>query len=217
LARSEHRVPNEAVTYVFTGNETADTDKKDASVEMIRHSLSELPGATLTGMGVLSHDAEANVARQLPRLICVAMIAIAAYLLIHFRNLTDLILSLLPTLFSLACVLAFDRLSGTRLNIINLVAFPLLIGIDVDYGVFLVSAARHKRRSGLGQEELLAHISPSFSAVILCAAATILGFASLLMTSIPAVHSLGLLVSVGILACGAAIGLLCVPAICMGW
>jgi predicted RND superfamily exporter protein len=206
--------PTEAVTYVFT---EANSPQSESSIESIRASLKNIPDATLTGLGVLSHDAETNVARQLPRLICIAMCAIAIYLLIHFRNLTDLILSLLPTVFSLACVLAFDRLYGTRLDIVNLVAFPLLIGIDVDYGVFLVSAARQKRRSVMDQDELLASITPSFSAVILCATATILGFASLLFTSIPAVHSLGLLVSLGILTCGAAIALFCIPAMFMGW
>lgn len=207
---SQIKMPAEAVTYVFTkatGNSSATN-----SIGSVRGALSDVPGATLTGLDVLGHDAQENVGRQLPKLIGVAMGLIAIYLLIHFRNFTDAALSLLPTIFSIACVLAYARLSGTGLNIINLVAFPLLIGIDVDYGVFLVSSARKKQRRTIAPEDRLAKISPSFSAVILCAAATILGFASLMFTSIPSVSSLGLLVSIGILACVIAISLVVVPA-----
>jgi predicted RND superfamily exporter protein len=38
-----------------------------------------------------------------------------------------------------------------------------------------------------------------------------------LFTSIPAIHALGLLVSIGILACVAAIALICLPLMLMGW
>lgn len=200
----------DAVTYVFSKDESASARGTD-SIDEIRASLVNLHGVTLTGLGVLSHDAEANVARQLPRLIVIAMGMIALYLLVHFRNLTDLILSLLPTFFSLACVMAFSRIEGVRLNIINLVAFPLLIGIDVDYGVFLVSAVRRNKRAAMGHEQFLEELRPSFSAVTVCAAATVLGFASLLFTSIPAVHSLGMMVSVGIVACLGAIWMMVVP------
>ncbi|HEY1684072.1 MAG TPA: MMPL family transporter [Tepidisphaeraceae bacterium] len=201
----------DAVTYIFTDAHSGDV------IESVRTALADTPGATLTGLGVLSHDAEANAGRQFPRLILVALIANVLYLLIYFRNVHDLVLSFLPTVVSLGCILIFVSLSGLRLNIINLVAFPLLLGIDVDYGVFLVAAARRKRRKIMSQDELMQSLSPSFSAVLLCASATILGFGSLLFTSIPAIHALGLLVSIGILACVAAIALICVPLMGMGW
>jgi predicted RND superfamily exporter protein len=106
------------------------------------------------------------------------------------------------------------RLSGQRLNMINLVAFPLLIGIDVDYGIFLVSAARRDGgMRGLSLQQMIERLAPSASAVILCAATTFIGFVTLVWTSVPAVRSLGVAVSVGVLTCAAATFLFVTPAL----
>jgi predicted RND superfamily exporter protein len=119
----------------------------------------------------------------------------------QFRNVTDCLLATLPAVFGLACLLAFMRLSGMKLNLINLIAFPLLVGIDVDYGIFLTAACRRREMNGLSGQQLRARLHPASSAVLLCAAATTLGFGSLAFCSIPAVQSLGVAMMVGVAAC----------------
>jgi predicted RND superfamily exporter protein len=103
------------------------------------------------------------------------------------------------------------RLTGQRLNMINLVAFPLLIGIDVDYGIFIVSAARRGALRGLSDDQIADKLAPASSAVILCAATTFIGFGTLIFTSVPAVQSLGAAVAVGVATCAAATFLLVAP------
>jgi predicted RND superfamily exporter protein len=85
---------------------------------------------------------------------------------------------------------------------INLVAFPLLIGIGIDYGIFIVSAARRRDPSQL---------PPAVSAVTMCSATTVLGFASLVLTSVPAVQSMGSAVAVGVAAAAVSAVLLVLP------
>ena len=177
----------------------------------MRSAVSDLPGVSLTGISVLNHDTEALVRRDLPRLVLIALAAVTLYLAIHFRNLIDCALAILPTIFSFVCLLAFMRLSGQKLNMINLIAFPLLIGIDVDYGIFLVSAARQRDVRLLSRNQLIDRLAPAAAAVILCAAATFLGFGSLAFTSVPAAQSLGWAVAVGVASCAAAALLLVVP------
>jgi predicted RND superfamily exporter protein len=203
--------PAEAITLVFVRGQSESREARDAVVNSVRAALADVPGATLTGLSVLNHDIELSVRRDLPRLVIAAVAAATLYLALHFRNLADCILAMLPTLFGLACLLAFMRLTGQRLNMANLVAFPLLIGIDVDYGIFLVSAARWRELKKLSRDELLDRLTPAATAVVLCAAATATGFGSLAFTSIPAVQSLGIAVAVGVIACLAATLLLVVP------
>jgi predicted RND superfamily exporter protein len=82
---------------------------------------------------------------------------------------------------------------------INLVAIPLLIGIDVDYAVFVVNAARLRRKS---QPEMFeAQLASSCHSIIVCAGATVLGFGSLHFTSVPAIRSLGDAVAIGVFTC----------------
>src|SRR6187455_882209 len=104
--------------------------------------------------------------------------------------------------FSLTVTLAVMHLTGRKLNMINLVAIPLLIGIDVDYAVFIVNAARLRRISlpDVFEKQLVSNCY----GIILCAGTTIFGFGSLAFTSVPAVQSLGVAVGVGVFSCLAA-------------
>jgi predicted RND superfamily exporter protein len=156
-------------------------------------------------MSVLGHDTEVEVRRELPRLFCFASALVVGYILLHFRSLSDAILSVLPTAFSFVLLLAVMRLAGQKLNMMNLVALPLLIGMDVDYGIFLVSLARSARSSGAdagaAREKIVSELGTGCYAIAMCAATTVLGFGSLVTTSVPAVRSLGFVVGVGVIGC----------------
>lgn len=190
----------EAVTYVFVSRPLSERATREGVIEATRASLADLPGATLTGMSVVGHDTERAVHRDLPKLVWLSVGLVAVYLLVYFRSASAAVLAVMPTVFSLACVLACMRLTGQKLNMINLVSLPLLIGINVDYGVYLVSLAR--RHLGVQTAgRFVAGIAPSSHAIVMCAVTTVLGFGSLVTTSVPAVRSLGFVVGVGVLAC----------------
>ena len=197
-------LPTEALTLVFLSTSADSRATRDAVVSATRGALAGLPGATVTGMTVLSHDTEAEVRRELPRLFGTALLVVTVYLLVHFRSLADALLAMLPTAFSLLCLLTLMRLTGQKLNLMNLVALPLLIGIDVDYGIFLVSMARSARGDG-GAGDAAPGLSAAFGsacfALVMCAGTTLLGFGSLITTSVPAVQSLGFVVGAGVVGC----------------
>jgi predicted RND superfamily exporter protein len=205
--------PAEAITLMFLDRPAESRAERDAAIAAARAALADLPGATLTGLTVIGHDTEDAVRRDLPKLFGIAAALVVGYLLLHFRSLRDTLLSAAPTAFSLLCLLAVMRLAGQKLNMINLVALPLLIGIDVDYGIFLVSLARAARRDGGAAEPLVARIAAAANAVLLCAGTTVLGFGSLVTTSVPAIRSLGFVVGVGVLACLAGTLFLLAPAL----
>ena len=201
----------EAITLVFTREAGADRSTRDAAVTTVRAALADLPGATLTGLSVLNHDTELAVRRELPRVLMISGVLVMLYMAFHYRSVVECTLAALPAIFGIVCLLAYMRLTGQKLNMINLVAFPLLIGIDVDYGIFIVSAARRRALRGLSDEEITQRIAPAGAAVILCAATTFIGFGSLMFTSVPAVRSLGAAVAVGVATCAAATFLLVAP------
>jgi uncharacterized protein len=205
-------IPAEAITLVFVRNPLdRDRASRDQAIAQVRSALSGINGATVTGLGVVAHDAEQTIRTELPRLILAAVAIVALYLALHFRNLADALLSLVPALFGMLVAAAALRLMGQKLNMVNLVAVPLLIGIDVDYGIFLVTLSRVRRVRQQNREELRRHISPAAHAVVVCATATVLGYVSLLWTSVPAEQSLGVAASIGIAACLAGVLFLLVP------
>ena len=209
---SPEREPTEALTLVFLGDALdRDRESRDRAIAAVRESVKGIDGATVTGLTVVAHDAEQTVRHELPRLILAAVLIVAAYLAVHFRNLADATLSLLPAAFGLLIAAAVLRIAGQKLNMINLVAVPLLIGIDVDYGIFLVSLTRFRRVRSEGRDALRRKIEPPVHAVIVCATATILGYVSLAWTSVPAERSLGIAAAVGVGACLAGVLFLLVP------
>jgi predicted RND superfamily exporter protein len=190
--------PTEALMLVFVGKPLDKQADRTAAVLAIRGATADLPGVTLTGMGVIGHDVEAITHHDLPRLIGIAAAVVAAYLLVFFRSLRSALLAVLPMLGGLLILLAAARLADQRLNVINLIAAPLLIGVDVDYGIFLVSLAAS--RKDFTRASLARRLDSGAYAVLVCAASALLGFGSLYFTSVPAIQSLGFAVGVGIAA-----------------
>jgi predicted RND superfamily exporter protein len=195
-------VPAEAVTMLLLNRTTDRRDDRDAVVAAARTALTGLDGATLTGLPVISHDTEEAVRHDLPLLLGTALVIVVAFLGAYYRSVVDTILALTPTVFSLIVLAAVARWTHQQLNLVNLVALPLLIGIDVDYGIYLVSLARQRTdEAGRPMPPLLVRVAASAQAVIVCATASALGFGSLMTVSVPAVRSLGFAVAVGVLSC----------------
>ena len=147
---------------------------------------------------MLGQDTEQAIRRELPKLLLIASIATIIYFAIHFRSLRDTVLALVPAVFSMVCVLAVSRVVDIRLNMINLLAVPLLVGIDVDYGIYVVTMMREAISHHDTRQKFIQRLSSSAQAIVMCAATTILGFGSLALTSVPAIRSLGIVTGVGV-------------------
>ena len=183
----------EAVTLLLVDRPLTRRADRVAAVSAVRAALADVPGATLTGLGVAGLAAESAVARDLPRLLGMVVLLNGLFLLAHFRSWRLAGLALLPAVVSLTCRAALARATHLELNLINLVAVPLLIGIDVDYGIYLVSLARGP--------DARRRVATSGHSVVVSAVGNVVGFASLLTTSVPAVRSLGWAVAVGVALC----------------
>jgi len=61
----------------------------------IRAALKDVPGATLTGLGVISHDMQERIQSELPRLSIIAIVLVLGYLFAQLRNLRETLLALI--------------------------------------------------------------------------------------------------------------------------
>jgi predicted RND superfamily exporter protein len=184
---------HEALVYLFFDKPFDDTRAIDRAVTAIRESVQDLPGVTVTGMSVLTHDTAGTIHRDLPWMIAIAGLCVYGYLYLHFRSLRLALFAVLPTLLSFGGVLVVMRITGMRLNLVNLVMVPLLLGINIDYGIFAVDGLR--RPEGRPQRD---HFLGVVLAMLTCVGTTFLGFGSLVTVSVPAVRSLGWLMNVGL-------------------
>jgi uncharacterized protein len=99
------------------------------------------------------------------------------------------------------------KITGMKLNMANIAALPLLMGINTDYGIFMVSHAGRLH----DRDALRTALTASAHAIVLCSVTTFFGFGSLAFTSVPAIRSLGWAVGVGVSTCVLATLLLLMP------
>jgi predicted RND superfamily exporter protein len=190
--------PPAAITIVSIANTENDAHVRDGATRTLREAVQGIPGAVVTGMAVVGHDVEHAVRIDLPRFMIAATLAVVVLLLLCLRSIKYTLLSLIPLLFGGVCLLAAMGVMGERLNLANTMAVPLLLGIGVDYGIFLAVLAQQAEKQGEGRAQLAERFKASFHAIAHTAITSFIGFGTLVVTSTPAVQSLGRVIAIGV-------------------
>lgn len=109
-------------------------------------------------------------------------------------NVRNLLLMLSPPVLGLGLMFGVLGWLGVHLNPANIIVLPLLLGVGVDYGVFVVHDFRSQSRGY--------QMSPStINALVLTSLTSMAGFGSLLVASHRGLASLGLVLVVGLGTC----------------
>jgi len=106
--------------------------------------------------------------------------------LVAFRRMRAVIAVLAPVVSALAAMALFSLATSGELNMMHVLMGIMVIGLSVDYGVFVVCSISEKVST------------TTFLAVSMCAASSLIGFGVLAFARHPALHSLGVTVLCGI-------------------
>ncbi|HEX7634020.1 MAG TPA: MMPL family transporter [Noviherbaspirillum sp.] len=144
---------------------------------------SGLPGITLVDKAASVSALFARY-RHLAALWLPAAAAIILTVLAGRYGLRQGVAILLPTLLAMAAALAVYGYTGVPLTLFSMMGLVLVLGVGVNYAIFLVEAGDR---------------APApFAGVLLSAATTILSFGLLSLSGMPALHQFGLVLLVGI-------------------
>ena len=113
-------------------------------------------------------------------------------------------LHVVALLAAAAGTIATLKLLNTPINLLNVLAFPLMLAVGVDYGTHLLLAAREKG-------DPLQNLSGVIKPITLSGLTTATGFGALMLAQNPALSGLGRICAVGVLWCLIASLLLIVP------
>ncbi|MBN2644654.1 MAG: MMPL family transporter [Desulfuromonadaceae bacterium] len=119
-----------------------------------------------------------------------ALVAVGVLICLLYRRLRPVALALLPVASGLLCMFGLMGWLGWPVNLFNVIASVLVVGLGVDYGIFMLSRCDGvvEDATGRGMER----------AVLVSALTTVAGFGSLVLARHPALHSIGLSVLLGI-------------------
>jgi predicted RND superfamily exporter protein len=123
-----------------------------------------------------------------------ALVAVFLLLWLNFRSLQDTCLVMAPLLFSLIALVGCMSLLGLPLNIINLAAFPIILGVVTDYVVHFYQRYREDHGGSVTQA-----YSESFRPILGSTLTTLIGFGALLFADMGGLRSLGGIAFLGVL------------------
>ncbi len=189
--------PAATVLVVRLGAPLHDRVLRKRAIETLDQAVASLPGVTIAGLAAVSEELEDAARSGLPQSVAISVVLVVVWLMLVFRRPMDVLLAMLPLLFAGATTVLFMVATKQRFNPINSVAIPLLDGIAMDAGVFLVATSR---AHGATRAQLRANLRPTTHAVLLAVSTTVTAFGALCFTHTPAIRSLGFVAAVGSLA-----------------
>ena len=128
--------------------------------------------------------------KDLYRMILGAVVLNLALVYLLYRNFINALLAMVPGVTGMFVVMGFMGWKGIPLNIFHILSAILIVGLAVDYGIFIVC----KLTGG--------HTHETEKAVMVSGLTTMAGFGALVLARHPAMHSIGIAVMLGV---GAAI------------
>ena len=152
------------------------------------------PQAVITGWQYTLWDLIPWAKGELTTFTTIVGVLILLLLWVVYRRLSLWLIHSSALLLSMLGLVALLKLFHLSINLLNTLAFPLVLAIGVDYGIqFLVVS----RREGNLQENLANVLKP----LSICGLATFAGFAVLIPAQNPALSGLGTVCALGVLSC----------------
>lgn len=162
-----------------------------AKLAELQAILSPETGAWVAGWETLGGALSSLVQRDLNRQLIPICFVLALTLLITFRNLKDLLLSIMLLGGGLGALAATMSALGIGWNLASLAAIPLLLGTGIDYGIHLLLALK-RTENDIRQVQATTGRAVFFSGMT-----TVIGFSSLFFAGNRGISSLGLACCVG--------------------
>jgi uncharacterized protein len=167
-------------------------------------SLSHPPpglAVTLSGEPAFSHEMQEEMGSSMGILIAAAMVLMIVAVLTLFNHVRYPLLSVLVVASGLVLTFGFMGLAGIPISMVVIGAFPVLIGIGIDYAIQMHSRLDEEIRKAPLAEAVTTSITKTGPAVLVAMLATSMGFIAMLLGPIPMVGDFGIVCTIGVMSC----------------
>ena len=188
---------------------------KASSMHLFVHTLRDLGGAgarpgeascRVAGSIPLSSDILASIGRDAPIASLTSFLGVLTVVVVVLRARRSAFYVIGALLLGVLWLGGATMAMGIKINFSNFIAFPITLGIGVDYAVNVMT-----RYVQDGERDVRGAIRATGGAVALCSVTTIIGYSSLLLAKNRALFLFGLVAVLGEIACLTA-AVVCLPA-----
>lgn len=137
--------------------------------------------------GSLQEKIMSDISKNVAAIMFILMTGTFLVLILWLKNVQFALVAMLPPLCGICGFLVVSAVLGIEINLFGLFAAPLLIGLGIDYGIFMIYQQK-------GETEL-----HPVKAVIVAALSTVIGFGSLMAAGHKVLFIIGFMVFTGIL------------------
>jgi predicted exporter len=160
------------------------------SPEALRARLSDLNGVHLFDQGTFVNEIYREFRVSTLQQIGVGGVLVGLILLVRYRNWRRALVSFAPSVIVVVVLLSILTISGIQANLLHAMSLIMVMGMGVDYGVFLVDSAGD--REALGATML---------SLFMSCLTTVFVFGTLALSSQPSLRAIGVTTGLGILLC----------------
>ena len=156
---------------------------------------------TVTGAAAFSDEMQTSMGSSTGMLIGLAMLLMVIAMAFLFGHVRYRFLPVLIVMMGVIVSFGVMGATGTGLTMMVMAAFPVMIGIGIDYAIQFQTRLDEEVRKGSIEDAVFTTITQSGSAVAIAMVATSLGFIALTMAPFPMVVDFGVICVVGVASC----------------
>lgn len=179
-----------AIAYIKLPQETT-LARREKMAEVITAAV---PEASVTGWSQALASLVSWAQRELAIFGGSVALIILLILAVIYRDARLLGLHFLALLGAIAGTVATLKILGTPINLLNVLAFPLMLAVGVDYGTHIILATRE---DGNAAQNLAGVVKP----IALSGLTTATGFGALMLAQNPSLSGLGIICAIGVTWC----------------
>lgn len=131
-----------------------------------------------------------------PIIVVLVILAIFVLLWLDFRSLKSVLATLFPLTIGILWIFGWMYLTGWSLNYFNVVMFPVIMGLGIDYGVHL-----YHRYKEDGKHNIYFIIRTTGMAILIGGLTDVMGFGTLLWAKYKGLATMGQIAIAGIISC----------------
>lgn len=174
-----------------------------ANVESVVDSSTPPPGVTveMSGSPAFSQQMSQGLQTNMGILIGGAMVLMIGTLGILFAYVRHRFMPVLLVAVGLVTSLGLMGLAGIQLSMAVIGAFPVLLGLGIDYAIQFHARFDEEARKGSLEDAVFMTVTRTGPAVLYAMLATCTGFVAMFVSTVPMIRSFGLVAMIGIFTC----------------
>ena len=191
--------PRTVIPFVGYVRQHAERIAAEVSATLSDPSLAPI-SVLLTGYPALIADESLGIQKDLVLTTLVAVLGVMLFFLIGFRSLRFALLGLIPLVPAVLCTLAFVRYTFDYLSILTSSFVAVMIGLGVDFAVYILVRFQEARREGLSPRDAAETAAMRAGPAIMTGGLTTAGaFFALSGSSYKGFSELGIMGGIGVL------------------